>query len=165
MTSGNRIITLCFGLITISQFGLGIYVVSDAVEKGCESVTKCAQSPAYLTVSALQILPIPLPGYIVCTFNAKVPLQIGFIAMSLAYGTEFLLLLDHREDTRSDHLPDLLAFSVIICIVVRSGMRGVPIPSIFKTITRDAVYYFLVIFTAHLLLVIFLALARVSTTS
>lgn len=92
MTSGNRIIALCFGIITTSQLGIGLYVIANAVENGCESATKCAQIPAYLTVLALQIIPIPLPGYIVCTFDAKVSLQIGFVATSLAYGTEFLSL-------------------------------------------------------------------------
>ena len=99
-----------------------------------------------------------------CTFKGKLPVQIGFITLALAYGMEFLLLLiDHLGVTRSNHLTDLLAFSVIVSVVVRSTVRGVPIPSILRIITRDATYYFLVIFTSHLLLVIFLAFARVST--
>ena len=100
-----------------------------------------------------------------CTFKGKLPVQIGFIAVALAYGTEFHLLLnDHLGLTRSNHLADLLAFSVIVSLVVRSSVRGDPIPSIFRIMTRDATYYFLVIFTSHLLLVIFLAFARVSTS-
>jgi len=140
-------------------------VVSDAVENGCESVSKCAQTPAYLTVSASPIPPIPLPGYVMCTFKGKLPVQIGFISMALVYGTEFrLLFVNHLGVTHSNHLADLLAFSAIVSVLVRSIVRGVPIPSIFRIITRDAAYYFLVIFTSHLLLVIFLAFARVSTS-
>jgi len=84
--------------------------------------------------------------------------------MSVAYGSEPLLsFIDRLEDTRSDRLADVLAFSVIIYLVVRSNLNKIPIPSIFKTIARDATYYFLVIFTSHLVLVMFLAFTSVST--
>ena len=84
--------------------------------------------------------------------------------MSVAYGSEPLLsFIDRLEDTRSDRLADVLAFSVIIYLVVRSNVNKIPIPSIFKTIARDATYYFLVIFTSHLVLVMFLAFTSVST--
>jgi len=49
--------------------------------------------------------------------------------------------------------------------VLRSGVRKVPLPSILKTIARDATYYFLVIFTSHIVLVMFLASESVSTSS
>ena len=123
-------------------------------------------TPAYLTVSAVPILPIPLPGYMICDFVGQLSGEIGSSAMSLVYGMEFLLsFIDHLGDTRSDHLPDLLAFLVIVYLVVRSGVRGVPIPSILKTITRDATYYFLIIFTSHVVLMVFLVFASVSLTS
>jgi len=166
ITSKNRVITSFFGLITISQFSLGLYVVVDAAGRGCESATECAQiHPAYLTVSASPILPIPLPAYMMCNYVGRLSAIIGFITMSLAYGTEPLLsFVNNLEDTRSDHLPDILAFLVVIYLVVRFKLNGVPIPSIFKIITRDTTYYFLVMFTSHLL-VTFLAFARVSTSS
>ena len=86
--------------------------------------------------------------------------------MSVAYGTEPLLSsIDHLGDIRSDNLADFLAFSVIIYLVVRSNINKIPLPSIFKTIARDATYYFLVIFTSHLVLVMFMAFTSVSASS
>ena len=73
--------------------------------------------------------------------------------------------IDHLRDTLSDRLADFLAFSVIVYLVVRSNLNKIPIPSIFKTIARDATYYFLVIFTSHLVLVMFLAFTSVSASS
>ena len=40
ITSKNRIITSCFGAITISQFILGLYLIAYAAIRGCEFVTK-----------------------------------------------------------------------------------------------------------------------------
>ena len=39
ITSKNRIITSCFGVIMISQFILGLYLTGYAAARGCESVT------------------------------------------------------------------------------------------------------------------------------
>jgi hypothetical protein len=61
----------------------------------------------------------------------------------------------HLGDIHSDHPADLLAFSVIIYLVVRSNVNRVPIPRLFKTIAQDATSYFLVIFTSHFVLVMF----------
>jgi len=40
VTRKNRIIVSCLGVITISQFGLGLYATAYAVKAGCESVIK-----------------------------------------------------------------------------------------------------------------------------
>jgi len=91
--------------------------------------------------------------------------EIGFVATSLAYGMGLpLSFIDHLGDTRSDHPADVLAFSVIVYLVVRSNADKVPIPSLLRTIVKDATYYFLIIFTSHFVLVMFLAFASVSTS-
>ena len=64
-------------------------------------------------------------------------------------------------DTHPDHPTDLLVFSVIIYLVIRDNVEKVPIPRLLKTIAEDATYYFLVIFTSHLMSAMFLAFARV----
>ena len=64
-------------------------------------------------------------------------------------------------DTHSDCLADFLAFSLIIYLVIRSKVNKAPIPNLFKTITQDATYYFLFIFTSHLMVVLFLWFASV----
>ena len=100
-----------------------------------------------------------------CIFVGQLSGEIGFIAMSLVYGTELLMsFIGDLEDARSDHSPDLLTFLVIIYFAVQSSVRNIPIPSILKTIMRDATYYFLVIFTSHIVVIMFLTFAEVSTS-
>ena len=79
---------------------------------------------------------------------------------SIWYGTSLVL---HRSSTRI--IPDFLAFSLIVYLVVRSNVTKIPIPSLLKTIVRDATCYFLVIFTSHFVFVMFLFFASVSTSS
>ena len=78
---------------------------------------------------------------------------------------EIYLVLHLDRDTHSDHPKDLLAFSVIVYLVVRSNVYKVPIPILLKTIAQDATYYFLIIFTSHLTLELTLSLARVRVFS
>jgi len=52
VTGKNRIITLCFGVMTMSQFSLGLYMTIDAANSGCRFMTKCA--PQFLPMSAFQ---------------------------------------------------------------------------------------------------------------
>ena len=77
----------------------------------------------------------------------------------IRYGTSLAL---YPTDTHSDRPVDLLAFSVIVFLAVRSNITKVPIPRLFKTIAQDATYYFLVIFTSHLVLVTFFWFMNVS---
>ena len=50
VTRMNGIIASCFGVITVSQFILGLYMTANAAKGGCESVTN----------RPLQLLPTPL---------------------------------------------------------------------------------------------------------
>ena len=102
----------------------------------------------------------------ICDFVGRSSMVIALNTMVLAYGTGlFSPFIDHLGDTHSDHHADLLAFSVIVYLVVRSNVTKIPIPSLLKTIVRDATCYFLVIFTSHFVFVIFLFFASVSTSS
>ena len=75
-------------------------------------------------------------------------------------------LASHLEgDIHPDHSADLLVFSVIIYLVVQDNVERVPVPRLLKTIAEDATYYFLVIFTSHLMSAMFLAFARVRISS
>ena len=105
----------------------------------------------------------------ICTFEGKLSVEIGFLTMSLTYGAKLLFLhlssIIYHRDINSDHPADLLAFSLIIYLVVRSNVKKVPISSLFRTIAQDVTCYFLVIFSSHLVPVMFLAFASVSTAS
>jgi hypothetical protein len=101
-----------------------------------------------------------------CTFGTPLPDGIALTTMSLVYGTKFLLFFElHPGGIRPDHPADLLAFSVIIYLVVRSNVNKIPISGLFKTIVQDATFYFLVIFTSHFVLVMFLIFAKVRISS
>ena len=70
-------------------------------------------------------------------------------------------LVVHLGDIHSDHPSDILAFSLIVYLVVRSNINKVPVPGLLRIIARDATYYFMVIFTLHLVLVLFLVFGSV----
>jgi len=59
-------------------------------------------------------------------------------------------------------LEDLLAFLVILHVAGWWKIRRFSIPGLVGTILRDATKYFLVIFTAHFVLVMTIIFARVS---
>ena len=44
ITGKNRIVTSCLGVMTISQFSLGLYMAAYAAKRGCEFTTNCAQN-------------------------------------------------------------------------------------------------------------------------
>ena len=122
--------------------------------------------PTYLIFLASPILMIPLPIYMACTLTGQFSAGIAYIVASLAYGTELLLpFIDYPGGIHSDYPADFLAFSVIVYLVVRSNVTKIPIPSLLKTIVRDATCYFLVIFTSHFVYAMFLFFASVSTSS
>ena len=79
----------------------------------------------------------------------------------IRYEISFIPHLDLEGDTHPDYPTDLLAFSVVVYLVVRSNVTKTPIPRLFRTVAQDATYYFLVIFTSHLVLMLFLSLANV----
>jgi hypothetical protein len=113
--------------------------------------------------SAQQILSIPLPVYMICVFVQHGSAEIGFTAICLVYGTK--PFLSFARETPADHPTDVLAFSVIVYLVVRSNVNKVPVPSLLRTIAEDATYYFLVVFTSHLVAMMFLLFASVSMSS
>ena len=104
-------------------------------------------------------IPIPVTIYQICIFVQHRGLELGVTGLSLVYGTLAVLL---KGGIPSDHAADFLAFSVIVFLVVRSNARKVPLSRLFKIIVQDATYYFLIIFSSHLVLEFTIFLARVS---
>ena len=114
-------------------------------------------------VPAQPIVPIPLPVYTTCIFVQHGPVEIGLTTLSVVYGTKLILFF--ILETPTPIIPDLLVFSVIAYLVIRSYTNGVPVPSLLRTIAQDTTYYFLVLFTSHVMLVLFLSFASVSISS
>ena len=157
-------IVSCFGVITISQFVLGLYMIADSARRGGEFLAKCRHNSYQLRCFSGTAPTDPTSGLY--------PMQFRDIAASLSCRTshhvsriryETSPILYHR-DTYFDHPTDLLAFSVIVYLVVRSNVYRVPIPSLLRTIAQDATYYFLVIFTSHFAAVMLMLLASVRIT-
>jgi len=121
----------------------------------------------YFNTSAQPIPWIPLPVYMLCIVSRHRTLEIGFTTMSLVYGAGSLLTLIWKEAPTLTTLtiPDLLAFSVIVYLVVQSNVRRVQVPRLLRTIAQGATHYFLIIFTSHLVLELTLLLARVRVFS
>ena len=74
------------------------------------------------------------------------------VVSTIRYETSF----DFRliRDTHLDCPTDLLAFSLVVYLALRSGAykSQSQMPSLFRTMAQDATIYFLVIFTSHLVL-------------
>ena len=68
-------------------------------------------------------------------------------------------------EIRIDSLTDLLAFSFIIYLALKSGSYQSGLPNLLKVMAEDATLYFLVIFTSHLLLELTLIFGSVRTSS
>lgn len=57
---------------------------------------------------------------------------------------------------------EFLTFSLMIFLAKSSKARGLKVPTILGTIVQDATWYFLVMFTSHIALMVTLTLGRVS---
>ncbi|KAF9644217.1 hypothetical protein BDM02DRAFT_3263685 [Thelephora ganbajun] len=94
ITGQNRIITACFGVITMSQFTIGLY-----------------SSVVMATQGALQFPPIPLDAYRICIFVRHRPLEIGFTTISLLYdflAFALIIYLVARSNVYKFPIPSLL---------------------------------------------------------
>ena len=69
---------------------------------------------------------------------------------------------DGSDPAENTHRLDSLAFLVMVFLAAKSEKRGFKIPTILRRMAEDATRYFLVIFSAHLALVLTLNLGRVS---
>ena len=66
-------------------------------------------------------------------------------------------------ETDTDCLKDSLAFGIIIYLALKAGTYRSKLPSLLKVMAEDAVFYFMVIFTSHLLLEMTLIFGSVRT--
>ena len=146
------------------QLILGLYMTAYAARNGCESMTKCR--PQFLPTSLFQRYR-SRRSHFRFTFHAltwyRGPCRSHF--PSYVSYTVRNLSCPHLGDIRSDHPTDVLAFSAVVYLVVRSNLNRVPVSHLLKTIARDATYYFLVIFTSHFVFVMFVAFASVRISS
>ena len=98
-----------------------------------------------------------------CVFARDRSIEVAYTGISLVYGKIFPNSPRPRMTTSTISLEDLLAFLIILRLAGRSTYRRFGIPGLLGTILRDATKYFLVIFTAHLVLAMTILFARVSS--
>ena len=72
--------------------------------------------------------------------------------------------MDDSDRIDDVHLPDVLAFSVVVYWARKLRQPGLKFSALLDAIAKDATYYFMVIFTSHFVLVMTLNLGRVSVT-
>ena len=107
---------------------------------------------------------LPLDVFRLCVFNRWRPGEIINTALSLVYGV-FCSSFLGIPIAATDHIfvKDTVAFSIIVYSTKWRGLtRARGVPSLLDKIVRDATLYFVVIFTSHLLLVLFEFFAPVS---
>ena len=123
---------------------------------------------SYCQYAAQSLPPIPIDAYHLCIVPRHRRLETVYTSISLAYGVWTLSQLRQTALTLpiDDACPsDFFAFSLTIFLARRSrAPAGLKVPTILGTIAEDATRYFLVIFTSHFVLEMFLIFARVSAT-
>ena len=166
MTFKNIPITIGFAVITASQLGLGICLVVFATRLGGATELLHQENSSHLDCVAQQLPPIPLEAFRLCVHVRHRTLEMAYTSISLFYGNRNHLRPNpHVTDSaHTTFASDFLAFSLIVLLAVRSKGGGLKIPTLLRSITKDATRYFLVIFTSHFVLVITLNLGRVSAT-
>ena len=146
----------------ISQFILGVSLAASIAIGGGEFVTR--RRPQFLPTSILQRkrtyrfnfrFTRCVLSYGIGPWKLDLPQYLSYTVRNS------FLALHLGGDSDSDHPTDFLTFSLIVYLVLRANLYQHPMPSLFKTIAQDATYYFLVIFTSHLMLELTLLFARV----
>ena len=152
-------------MITVSQFVFGLYLIAYSAARGGEFMTMC--HPAFLPTSTYQRNPSRRSHfrfiYYAISWDSRT--LISHLTPYLSHTVRKPLILHPEAWAHSHRPPDFLAFSVIVYLVVRSNVDKIPIPSLLRTIARDATHYFLILFTSQFMLVMFVAFANVRISS
>lgn len=109
-------------------------------------------------------LGIPLDSYRACLAKTTKTFTVIQMALSLAFGRYPSLFLTPLPGLTHLLVPsDMAVFTLVVVQtrLIKSMHRGVKVPSIIDTVSRDAEMYFAVITTTHLLIVVMYAAARV----
>jgi hypothetical protein len=134
--------------------------------------------PSHVNLYRLLVQPLAgldLAAFKMCNFNIWKVGELLYYILAMFFGTSSPLGLHFYHpalgilmtfDVFSRYgVADLLAFSIIAFTARKSRMGGpLPIPTILDAILHDATYYFLLIFTAHLVSLLFVFVAPVGGT-
>lgn len=146
ITGKNKWVAGVLYTICVVQFGVGVYMFIWAI-----------LNPAVT-------LGIPLDSYRVCLAKTTKTFTVIQMALSLAFGRyPSLFLIPFLGLTHLLVPSDMAVFTLVVVQTrfLKSMHRGVNVPSIIDTVSRDAEIYFAVITTTHFLIVVMYAAARV----
>lgn len=133
------------------------YASSPSVDHWTESLKETSIS------KALPLPDIPLDEFQLCSFQRWRVGEIIFVALSLLYGTSLPANRFHSVTTNPIFTEDVSAFGLIIWSAKYRGFRRARgVPNLLDRIVQDSTTYFLVIFTNHLVLILFELFAAVS---
>ena len=137
----------------------------------CESFSRVLIHVHLCWLSVQPSLGIDLDPFKLCSYKVWDAEEIVYYSLAMLFGTfsppnlhlydptlGMLMLSDasHRDTVEG------IAFLIIVVIAVRSRLGGyISIPSILTAILRDATLYFLVVFSFHVLSMLFLFLTPV----
>ena len=110
---------------------------------------------------------LPFDEYRNCAFQSLKHREMAYVALSLAYGTFFLLSIVHPPTSDPFCTKDALALLIIVYSAKRHAggfARVGGVPNLLDKILRDATTYFLVLSTGHALFLFFEIFAPVSDT-
>lgn len=136
-----------------------------------------SSAPPHVNLHQPLVQPLPdidLDPFKICIYRRWKVGELIYYALAMLFGTSSLLsfysaIIPPRRFTFNismrHPITDFLAFSFIAFTAWRSGMYEYPtMPSLLKTIFRDATRYFILIFSAHILSMLFIFFAPVSGT-
>ena len=102
---------------------------------------------------------LPFDEYHFCIFQRSRPVKVVYTALSLVYGTSFSVIQCPHYNSHKD----TSAFLIVVYSARHRGiMRARGVQSLLDTIVEDATGYFLLIFTVHILVILFEFFAPVS---
>jgi len=131
----------CTGVMLFSQIALTLRIYAITMKNRIVIACCCLimvlqfSLGMYLTIftttAAPHVVSVPIDAYRGCSFTGIEPALIAFVTLASVY--------------------DLFTFLVIVYAALRNNMYQFKILRLFRTIVQDATYYFLIIFTSHLL--------------
>jgi len=102
---------------------------------------------------------LPFDEYRFCIFQRSRPIKVAYTVLLLVYGTSFSI----AQYPHYNGHKDTSAFLIVVYSARHRGiMRARGVRSLLDTIVNDATGYFLLIFTVHILVILFEFFAPVS---
>lgn len=153
--------------VAATQLGVGLYIFINTVENQGQYLYTIKHALEFLKekFSAAEMSEIPLDSYHICLPHVGSTWTIVQMCLSLGFGMSSLFLIT-PPFPRIEPLSVPIDLGVLVFVIVQTQIlklrnRGMKVSSILSTVTRDAVIFFVVISSSHVLVVIMYSTAGV----